>query len=171
MIMNTVRDTIQTICSPSDDVFWRTIWISIKTPIRSTFCTNIAQSTRNRKLLAFRVYVGLIKAFALALTFAASPQNAAADSQLIMVTSDHCPYCQAWERDIGVVYHKSTYAPSLPLTRVYLESKMPEDITFQRPVVGTPTFLIIHDGQEIDRQRGYIDAEMFWWWLSEHTTK
>ena len=169
--MNTERDTIQTICSPSGDIFWRAIWISIKTPIRANFCTNIVQSTINRELLAFRVCVGLIKACALALTVAASPQNVAADSRLIMVTSDYCPFCQAWELDVGKVYDKSPYATTLPLTRVEIGSKMPGSVTFQKPVVGTPTFLIIRDGQEIGRQNGYIDAEMFWWWLSEYTAK
>ena len=169
--MNTVRDTLQTICSPSDYIVRLTIRISIKPPIRSTFCTNDIQSTRNRGLLAFRVYVSLIKAFALALTFAAFPQTAAADSRLIMVTSDYCPSCQAWELDVGKVYDKSPYATTLPLTRVEIGSKIPGGVTFQKPVVGTPTFLIIHNGQEIGRQNGYIDAEMFWWWLSEYTAK
>ena len=169
--MNTVRDTLQTICSPRDDIVRLTTRISIKTPIRSTFCTNDVQSTRNRRLLAFRVYVSLIKAFALALTFAASLQTAAADSRLIMVTSDYCPSCQAWELDVGKVYDKSPYAITLPLTRVEIGSKMPGGVTFQKPVIGTPTFLIIHNGQEIGRQNGYIDAEMFWWWLSEYTAK
>ena len=169
--MNTVRDTLQIICSPSDDIIQLTTGIIIKTPIRSTFCTNDVQSTRNRRLLAFRVYVSLIKAFALALTFAASLQTAAADSRLIMVTSDYCPSCQAWELDVGKVYDKSPYATTLPLTRVEIGSKMPGDVTFQKPVVGTPTFLIIHNGQEIGRQNGYIDEEMFWWWLSEYTAK
>ena len=171
--MNTVRDTLQTTCSPSDDIVWRTMWISSKTPLRSTFCTSITQSTRNRKLAAFSVYVGLIKAFAFAfaLTYAASLQTAAADSRLIMVTSDHCPSCQAWELNIGKVYDKSPYATSLPLTRVEIGSKMPGGVTFQKPVVGTPTFLIIQNGQEIGRQNGYHDAEMFWWWLSEYTAK
>ncbi len=85
-----------------------------------------------------------------------------------MVTSDHCPFCQAWERDVGVVYDKSPYAPVLPLTRVDMESPMPEGVALLEPVVGTPTFLIIRDGKEIERQRGYDDADMFWWWLSEH---
>ena len=169
--MNTVRDTLLTICSSSDDIVRLTARISIKTPIRSTFCTNDVQSTRNRRLLAFRVYVSLIKAFALALTFAASLQTAAADSRLIMVTSDYCPSCQAWELDVGKVYDKSPYATKLPLTRVEIGSKMPGGVTFQKPVVGTPTFLVIHNGQEIGRQNGYIDAEMFWWWLSEYTAK
>ena len=169
--MNTVRDTLQTICSPSDDTIQLTTRIIIKTPIRYTFCTNDVQSTRNRRLLAFRVYVSLIKAFALALTFAASLQTAAADSRLIMVTSDYCPSCQAWELDVGKVYDKSPYAITLPLTRVEIGSKMPGGVTFQKPVVGTPTFLIIYNGQEIGRQNGYIDAEMSWWWLSEYTAK
>ena len=169
--MNTVRDTLQTICSLSDNIIRLTTKISIKTPIRSTFCTNDVQSTRNRRLLAFRVYVSLIRAFALALPFVASLQTAAADSRLIMVTSDYCPSCQAWELDVGKVYDKSPYATTLPLTRVEIGSKMPGDVTFQKPVVGTPTFLIIHNGQEIGRQNGYIDAEMFWWWLSEYTAK
>ena len=169
--MNTVRDTTQNICSPSDDIFWRTIWIGIKTRIRSTCRANIVQSTRNLKPLASRVYVSLIKAFAVAITFAASLQSAAADSRLIMVTSDYCPSCQAWELDVGKVYDKSPYATSLPLTRVEIGSKMPGGATLQKPVVGTPTFLIIHNGQEIGRQNGYIDAEMFWWWLSEYTDK
>ena len=169
--MNTVRDTLQTICSLRDNIIRLTTKISIKTPISSTFCTNDVQSTRNRRLLAFRVYVSLIKAFALALTFVASLQTAAADSRLIMVTSDYCPSCQAWELDVGKVYDKSPYATTLPLTRVEIGSKMPGGVTFQKPVVGTPTFLIIHNGQEIGRQNGYIDAEMFWWWLSEYTAK
>ena len=169
--MNTVRDALQTICFSSDDIVRRTLGISTNTPLRSTFCTNIAQSTRNRRLVTFPVYFGLIKAFAIALTFAASLQTAAADSRLIMVTSDYCPSCQAWELDVGKVYDKSPYATTLPLTRVEIGSKMPGGATLQKPVVGTPTFLIIHNGQEIGRQNGYIDAEMFWWWLSEYTDK
>ena len=147
------------------------MWFSIKMLLRSTVYTKIAKSTGNSMLMVFRVYVSSIKAVALALTLSASSQSAAANSRLIMVTSDHCPYCQAWELDVGKVYDKSPYAITLPLTRVELGSKMPGGVTFQKPVVGTPTFLVIHNGQEIGRQNGYIDAEMFWWWLSEYTAK
>ena len=169
--MNTLRDTLQTICSPSDDIVRRTLWISIKTLIRSASRANVVHSTINRRLLALRVIAGIIKAFALSLTFAALLQTATADSRLIMVTSDYCPSCKAWEFDVGKVYDKSPYATTLPLTRVEIGSKMPRGVTFQKPVVGTPTFLIIHYGQEIGRQTGYFDAEMFWWWLSEYTAK
>ena len=59
-----------------------------------------------------------ILALGVVLNFAALSQIAIASTRLVMVTSDHCPFCQAWERDIGVLYEKSPYAPSLPLTRV-----------------------------------------------------
>ena len=170
-IMNTLRYALQTICSLSDEIAWRTMRIRIKTPLRSIFCTNIVKSKRNIRLVNFRDHVSLFKVFALALTFAVSPQTAAAESRLIMVTSDHCPSCQAWELDVGRVYDKSPYSTILPLTRVEIGSKMPGSVTFQKPVVGTPSFLIIHNGQEIGRQNGYFDAEMFWWWLSEYAAK
>ena len=105
------------------------------------------------------------------LTFSTLPCIAIAGTRLVMVKSDYCPICQAWERDVGTVYDKSPYAPSLPLTRMEMGSAMPEGVSLQAPVVGTPTFLIIQDGREIDRQRGYDDAEMFWWWLSEHAAE
>ena len=123
--------------------------------------------------MPLRVFASPFRILALGfvLNFAAFPQIAIASTRLVLVTSDHCPFCQAWERDIGVLYEKSPYAPSLPLKRVYIGSVMPEGVTLQSPVLGTPTFLIIHNGQEIDRQRGYDNAEMFWWWLSDHAVE
>ena len=112
-----------------------------------------------------------ILALGVVLNFAALSQIAIASTRLVMVTSDHCPFCQAWERDVGVVYDKSPYAPALPLTQVDMGSAMPEGVALLKPVVGTPTFLIIRDGKEIDRQRGYDDAEVFWWWLSEYAAE
>ena len=94
------------------------------------------------------------------------PLQAVAETRLIMVTSDHCPFCRAWERDVGAIYDRSPYAPNMPLTRVEMGAPLPDDIVLTEPVIGTPTFLIVSEGREVDRQRGYDDAEMFWWWLS-----
>ena len=114
------------------------------------------------------IFTKMSKGFLVTLFFTAIVHNAAADARLIMVTSEHCPYCQAWERDVGAVFNKSPYAVKLPLTRVEIGSKMPKNISLKKPIIGTPTFLIIRDGQEIDRQRGYVDEEIFYWWLSEN---
>ena len=114
------------------------------------------------------IYTKMVKGFLLTLFFTAIIHNAAADARLIMITSEYCPYCQAWERDVGVVFNKSPYAAKLPLTRVEIGRKMPNNVVLKKPIIGTPTFLIIRNGREIDRQRGYQDEEMFYWWLSEH---
>ena len=123
---------------------------------------------KNRRLAALLIFTKMIKGFLVTLFFTAIVHNAAADARLIMVTSEHCPYCQAWERDVGAVFNKSSYAAKLPLTRVEIGRKMPKNISLKKPIIGTPTFLIIRNGQEIDRQRGYVDEEIFYWWLSEN---
>jgi thioredoxin-related protein len=124
--------------------------------------------TKKRRPAALFIYTKIVKGFLITLFFTAIIHNAAADARLIMVTSEYCPYCQAWERDVGAVFNKSPYAAKLPLTRVEIGSKMPKNVVLKKPIIGTPTFLIIRNGREIDRQRGYVDEEIFYWWLSEH---
>tara|TARA_A100001388_G_scaffold258643_1_gene225315 strand:+ start:447 stop:845 length:399 start_codon:yes stop_codon:yes gene_type:complete len=123
---------------------------------------------KNRRLAALLIFTKMTKGFLVTLFFTAIVHNAAADARLIMVTSEHCPYCQAWERDVGAVFNKSPYAAKLPLTRVEIGSRIPKNISIKKPIIGTPTFLITRNGQEIDRQRGYVDEEIFYLWLSEH---
>ena len=103
----------------------------------------------------------------LALTLAVVPKIAIAGKRLIMVTSEHCPFCKAWERDVGAVYVGSPYALNLPLTRVKLGDAMPDGLISDTSIIGTPTFIIFFDGREIDRRWGYESPEMFWWWLSD----
>ena len=96
------------------------------------------------------------------------PQIVFAGKRLIMVTSEYCSFCRAWERDVGVVYTASPYALNLPLTRVELGGDIPDGLVFDESIIGTPTFIIFQNGREIDRQWGYESPEMFWWWLSDY---
>ena len=88
------------------------------------------------------------------------------DFHLIMFTSEDCPACQAWEREIGSVYKKSDYQVDFPLTRVNFSAGAPRWLVINEPLRGTPTFVIIENGQEIGRIKGFTDPEMFWWQLS-----
>ena len=166
-IVGTQREARSIIYSLSNDKVCRVLRVTIANLVRSSSQADISNIGRNRQAGVFAKVPGMVKRFLFALFFTAITHSVAADARLIMVTSEHCPYCQAWERDVGAVYDKSPYAAKLPLTRVEIGIKMPENVAIKKPVVGTPTFLIIRDGHEIDRQRGYIDAEMFFWWLSE----
>ena len=91
--------------------------------------------------------------------------------ELIFITSEYCPFCRAWEQDIGSLYHRTTYAKQAPLRRVDItevEFELPEII---ENLAGTPTFLIFQNGREIGRIEGYQSAEMFFWALSEYIHK
>jgi len=92
-----------------------------------------------------------------------------AERELLMITSDSCPFCMAWERDVGQIYNKSTYAKDLPLNRIQFGSALLENIQLSAKVRGTPTFIILENQKEIDRIVGYSDAEMFWWQISEYS--
>ena len=88
--------------------------------------------------------------------------------ELIFITSEYCPFCKAWEQDIGSLYHRTTYAKQAPLRRIdvaEVDFELPEIV---EDVVGTPVFLIFEDGREIGRIEGYQSAEMFFWALSEY---
>ena len=87
--------------------------------------------------------------------------------KLIFITSDHCPFCVAWEREVGQIYDKSPYGEQAPLFRVDFGDHLSVLSDASDQVAGTPTFLILTDGQEIGRIQGYQSSEMFFWALSE----
>lgn len=92
--------------------------------------------------------------------------SVASDLRLVMFTSKDCPVCQAWERQIGSVYKKSFYQVSLPLTRVNFSADTSDLMSLQEPISGTPTFVILKNGEEVGRILGFNDKEIFWWELS-----
>lgn len=90
------------------------------------------------------------------------------DKILLFVTSEYCIYCKAWERDVGTVYQKSAYNKHATLKRLDISSTQYKQIAFQKPIRGTPTFVILKDSAEIGRIEGYHDADQFFWQLSEY---
>ena len=97
----------------------------------------------------------------------------AADSrgQLVMITSSHCPWCEAFEDDVGKGYDRTEEALVYPLRRHDFYQKMPDDLAHLTPATMTPTFIVIRDGAEVGRIVGYPGAELFWWRISEFTAQ
>ena len=107
-----------------------------------------------------------------ALILLANIANVSAEEQapleLVMVTSDHCPFCKAWERDVGFIYSNTPYAQKAPLRRVDISDvalALPELPTV---VFGAPTFLILENNMEVGRIEGYESSDLFFWALSEY---
>ena len=91
-----------------------------------------------------------------------------ASLELVFITSDYCPFCKAWEREVGPAYSQSPYGQKAPLRRVNIadvQAVLP-DITPK--VKGTPAFLLLSENKEIGRIEGYQSLEMFYWALSEY---
>ena len=91
------------------------------------------------------------------------------DTALIMVTSPSCPWCDAFEEEVGVIYGKTSESALFPIHRLDYFTKFTGHLGHITAANVTPTFIIIRDFQEIGRLEGYPGDEMFWWRFSEYT--
>lgn len=103
----------------------------------------------------------------LAQPFVASAQ--ASETYLVMIHEDNCPWCEAFEEEVGKFYHKTPESEILPLKRIDYHEKMPPNWQVNGVALFTPTFIILDDGVEVGRIEGYPGRELFWWRLSEFT--
>ncbi|MFP4043184.1 MAG: thioredoxin family protein [Rhodosalinus sp.] len=97
----------------------------------------------------------------------------AAAADLVMVEQPGCAYCEAWMRDVAPEYPLTAEGRFAPLITVEKRDAPPKGMTFARPVVYTPTFVLVEDGQELARIEGYPGEDFFWGLLArmleEHT--
>ena len=123
----------------------------------------------------FFINVARTALFALTMAFV-QPSAAYANSiglvdQMLMITSSSCPWCEAFEDEVGVGYDNSEEAKYFPIYRHDFFKKMPDTYSDIEPALVTPTFIFIRDGAELGRIIGYPGYELFWWRLSEFTPK
>ena len=91
-----------------------------------------------------------------------------ASLELVFITSDYCPFCKAWEREVGPAYSQSPYGQKAPLRRVNIAEVQAVLPDIASKVKGTPVFLLLSENKEIGRIEGYQSREMFYWALSEY---
>lgn len=95
----------------------------------------------------------------------ASATSARADDrriELVMFESAYCEWCELWDQEIGVVYHKTAEGMTAPLRRVQLSDDRPADLAALKRVQYTPTFVLMSQGEEIGRILGYPGEDFFW---------
>ncbi len=106
-----------------------------------------------------RIFLALILIGGIA---AAAPGGNAWSAELVMFESDACPWCEAWDEEIGAIYPLTAEARIAPLRRVDHDAKRPADLSGLRPVIYTPTFVLVEGGREVGRILGYPGEEHFW---------
>jgi hypothetical protein len=89
------------------------------------------------------------------------PESSVNAAELIMYRRAGCPWCQAWDRDVGPIYGKTDIGRRIPLRRVDLDSERPQ-IVLRSPIIYTPTFVLAVQNREIGRIEGYPGESFFW---------
>ena len=103
---------------------------------------------------------------AIALLAAVVPACAAEFVELVMYRRAGCPYCAAWDREIGPIYPKTEVGKKVPLRHVHLDRGRDNSVALKSPIRFTPTFIVVEDGREKARIEGY-SGEFFFWGILE----
>lgn len=87
---------------------------------------------------------------------------ASAETRLMMVEEEFCPWCARWNRDVGDVYDITDEGLMAPLMRQDIHDDLPEGVTLNSDPHYTPTFILLVDGIEVNRIEGYPGEDFFW---------
>ncbi|BDE06171.1 hypothetical protein WPS_14470 [Vulcanimicrobium alpinum] len=137
-------------------------------PVREAAVRAAANDTRRMSHAKFRAITCLVAFFAVVLMSGAKAAvSLPARDQLVMFEQEGCPYCAAWNRDVGNVYSKSDEGKAFPLRRVDIHHTRPADLRAVGSVRFTPTFVVMHCGREFARITGYLGNEQFWGLLDQ----
>lgn len=104
---------------------------------------------------------------ALALVLLVGGAAAARSAELVMFEQPLCEWCEVWEDEVGIIYTKTAVGKRLPIRKVYIHDDRPVDLRKIKPVIFTPTFVLMHNGVEMGRILGYLGEDHFWGLLNQ----
>jgi len=107
-------------------------------------------------------FVATVLATILATILALLPASSAGAAELVMFEQKGCVWCQRFDRDIAPAYDKTAEGQRAPLRRVDIAGPVPADLAFIKRERFTPVFVLIDEGREIGRIRGYPGDTFFW---------
>src|SRR6267154_1099353 len=83
-------------------------------------------------------------------------------AELIMFEQKGCVWCQRFDREIAPAYDKTDEGQRAPLRRVDIAKPPPADLAFAKRERFTPVFVLVDNGREFGRIRGYPGDTFFW---------
>ena len=83
-------------------------------------------------------------------------------AELVMIEEEWCEWCQLWNEEIGVVYHKTKEGKRAPLRRVDIHGAEVDALNLRMRAHYTPTFVLMENGVEVGRIEGYPGEHFFW---------
>ena len=94
-------------------------------------------------------------------------EDAAPEFELVMLEQKACYYCEDWHAVIGPIYPKTEEGKVAPLRTVDIHGPWPADLANVSSDHFTPTFILVRQGEEVGRMRGYVSEDFFWGLLAE----
>ncbi|SFI00486.1 thioredoxin [Bradyrhizobium sp. cf659] len=91
----------------------------------------------------------------------ALPAAGSRAAELVMFERAGCVWCARFDAEIAPIYGKTGESQAAPLRRVDLNSPLPADLAGIDPGAFTPTFVVVKEGREIGRIRGYPGNAFF----------
>ncbi len=88
-------------------------------------------------------------------------------SELIMFEEEYCIWCEKWNEEIGIIYHRTPESCHAPLKKIDLYGGLADTLALKETVIYTPTFVLMHAQQEVARIIGYPGEDFFWDLLNE----
>lgn len=112
-----------------------------------------------------------MKPLRLLLLLAAFAPLPAAGAELVMMEQAGCVWCLRWHAEIGVAYPNTAEGRRAPLRRVDIHQPLTDDLKGIPVERFTPTFVLVEEGREVARMRGYAGDQFFWHLLDEMLDK
>ena len=83
-------------------------------------------------------------------------------TELVMFERAGCGWCARFNKEIAPIYMKTDEGRMAPLRRIDLDQTRPADLAAIDPGAFTPTFVVVDEGREIGRIRGYPGDAFFY---------
>jgi hypothetical protein len=83
-------------------------------------------------------------------------------AELVMFEQAGCTWCEIFDREIAPIYPKTTEGQRAPLRRVNIDRALPQDLAYIDTERLAPLFVLVENGHEIGRIRGYPGEDNFW---------
>lgn len=98
---------------------------------------------------------------AVAVAATVSAVTTASAAEMVYVYDRGCGYCEQWDAEVAPIWDKTAEGQRLPLRKIRIGEPLPADLKGIGPLTYTPTFVVVHEGEEIGRIPGY-NPEFFW---------
>lgn len=94
--------------------------------------------------------------------FIALGASGARAAELVLFGQAGCAGCEAFDREIAPIYGKTDEGARAPLRRLDIAQALPPELAFIEVERLTPLFVLVDNGREIGRIRGYPGEDNFW---------